>query len=94
VLFPLGGLTKKQVRAIAESSDSLAGLSVLTKSESMGVCFIGKRSMPSFLSEYIDLIPGRSVVSCYYGIRVATTARDTALNLNINVELHLTFQNL
>jgi tRNA U34 2-thiouridine synthase MnmA/TrmU len=56
-------MTKRHVRAIAESSDRLAGLPVLTKPESMGVCFIGKRSMPSFLSEYIDLTPGRLVVS-------------------------------
>ena len=41
------------------AAERFVGLSVLTKKESMGVCFIGKRSMPAFLSNYIELTPGR-----------------------------------
>ena len=41
------------------AAERFVGLSVLTKKESMGVCFIGKRSMPDFLSNYIELTPGR-----------------------------------
>ena len=61
VLFPLGGYFKHQVRDLAMQSPRLQGLSILTKAESMGVCFIGKRSMPEFLSNYIHLTPGRFV---------------------------------
>ena len=61
VLFPLGGYFKHQVRDLAMQSPRLQGLSILTKPESMGVCFIGKRSMPEFLSNYIPLTSGRFV---------------------------------
>ena len=59
VLFPLGGLTKKQVRAMVAAP--LRGLNVLTKAESMGVCFIGKRKFSEFLSKYIEMSPGRFI---------------------------------
>ena len=61
VLFPLGNYYKHQVRQLAMQSPRLQGLSILTKPESMGVCFIGKRSMPEFLSNYIPLTPGRFI---------------------------------
>ena len=61
VLFPLGHYFKHQVRQIAMQSPRLQGLSILTKPESMGVCFIGKRSMPEFLSNYIPLTSGRFI---------------------------------
>jgi tRNA-uridine 2-sulfurtransferase len=46
-----------QVKAIA--AERFKGLAVLTKKESMGVCFIGKRHFPQFLSNYMPLTPGR-----------------------------------
>ena len=46
-----------QVKAIA--AERFKGLAVLTKKESMGVCFIGKRNFPQFLSNYMPLTPGR-----------------------------------
>jgi tRNA-specific 2-thiouridylase len=57
VLMPLGDYCKSEVRQLA--AEKLRGLSVLRKKESMGVCFIGKRSMPDFLSNYIPMQPGR-----------------------------------
>ena len=54
VLFPLGNLLKSQTRSIAR----LAGLNVATKSDSMGICMIGRRDFGSFLSNYITLTPG------------------------------------
>ena len=46
VLFPIGGYTKEEIKIIAAKSDRLKGLAIHTKPESMGVCFIGKRSLP------------------------------------------------
>ena len=44
-LFPVGGLLKSQVREMAAE----ASLPTATKSESMGICFIGERNFPDFL---------------------------------------------
>ncbi len=57
VLFPLGHLSKAEVKHIAHTR--LPGLNILTKHESMGICFIGKRDMKDFLQDYITLTKGR-----------------------------------
>ncbi len=54
VLFPIGHLTKKEVRAIAREH----GLATSEKKDSTGICFIGKRDFKPFLSQYIGLKPG------------------------------------
>ena len=56
-VFPVGGLTKAEVRAIAER----AGLSVSGKKDSTGVCFIGERNFKKFLSQYLPAMPGDMV---------------------------------
>ena len=56
-LFPVGGMTKAQVREIAESR----GLPVSRKKDSTGVCFIGERNFRKFLSEYLPARPGDMV---------------------------------
>jgi tRNA-uridine 2-sulfurtransferase len=53
-LFPVGGLTKAQVRALAAE----AGLPVSDKKDSTGVCFIGERNFRAFLQNYLPLQPG------------------------------------
>ena len=53
-LFPIGHLTKKEVRVIAEK----AGLPTATKDESQGVCFLGHIDIPEFLSHFIELHEG------------------------------------
>jgi tRNA-specific 2-thiouridylase len=55
VLFPVGGLTKAEVRKEAER----LGLPVYDKPDSQGLCFVGDVSMPEFLSRFIPLTPGR-----------------------------------
>ena len=45
-MFPVGGLTKPEIRAIARE----AGLPVSEKKDSTGVCFIGERNFKKFLS--------------------------------------------
>lgn len=53
-LFPLGGYTKQQVRALAEGRN----LWTANKKESMGVCFVGAVGIREFLSQYIVAQPG------------------------------------
>lgn len=55
--MPLGGMNKAEVKAIAAAR--LPGLRILSKPESMGICFIGKRDMRGFLQDYIVLTKGR-----------------------------------
>lgn len=54
VLFPLGELTKPEVRAMARE----AGLAIHNKSDSTGICFIGERDFAGFLSRYLSAPPG------------------------------------
>lgn len=54
VLFPLGGLPKREVRRLARE----AGLPNAARPESMGICFIGKRRLRDFLADYVELVPG------------------------------------
>jgi tRNA-specific 2-thiouridylase len=54
VLFPVGGLTKPQVRQIAQK----AGLPVHRKKDSTGICFIGEREFRAFLQHYLKPNPG------------------------------------
>ncbi|PCS22951.1 tRNA 2-thiouridine(34) synthase MnmA [Candidatus Enterovibrio escicola] len=53
-LFPVGGLEKLKVRRIAEKQ----GLITANKKDSTGICFIGKRKFPDFLSKYLPAQPG------------------------------------
>ncbi len=53
-LFPLGGLTKPEVRAIAEE----AGLHNFDRPDSTGICFIGERDFKEFLNRYLPIRHG------------------------------------
>ncbi len=53
-MFPVGGLIKTEVRAIAER----LGLSVAHKKDSTGICFIGERRFRDFLSGFLPAQPG------------------------------------
>ncbi len=48
-LFPIGELTKPEVRAIAKE----IGLVTAEKKDSQGLCFIGKVSLPTFLQQQL-----------------------------------------
>lgn len=54
MLFPLGALTKADVRELAVSE----GLVTATKRSSAGICFVGRRDFRDFISEYVEMKPG------------------------------------
>jgi tRNA-specific 2-thiouridylase len=53
-LFPLGELTKPEVRERART----AGFPTHAKRDSTGICFIGERRFREFLAEYLPAQPG------------------------------------
>lgn len=53
-LFPIGHLTKQEVRGIARE----AGLATAHKKDSTGICFIGEKDFKAFLSQYLPAQPG------------------------------------
>ncbi len=56
-LFPIGNLTKPEVRKIAKE----ANLSTSLKKDSTGICFIGERNFKQFLKNYLPAQPGNMV---------------------------------
>lgn len=53
-LFPVGGMDKSDVRALADK----AGLATADKKDSTGICFIGERRFKDFLQQYLPAQPG------------------------------------
>ena len=49
VLFPIGDLTKAEVRKIAKDND----IPVFDKKDSTGICFIGERHYQQFIANYL-----------------------------------------
>lgn len=56
-LFPIGELTKPQVREIAKEQN----LATADKKDSQGLCFIGKVSLPTFLQQQLEPKEGEIV---------------------------------
>ncbi len=56
-LFPIGELTKPEVRRIAEE----AGLHTAGKKDSQGLCFIGKVKLPVFLQQQLKAKEGHII---------------------------------
>ncbi len=53
-IFPLGGLTKPEVRQKAAA----LGLATAVKKDSQGICFVGKVGIKDFLQQYVHAKPG------------------------------------
>lgn len=53
-LFPLGGMTKPEVRAKAVE----LGLVTAAKKDSQGICFVGQIGIKDFLQNYVSTQPG------------------------------------
>src|SRR6476659_332044 len=70
VLFPLGEMTKRDVRAIALRER----IPTYAKRDSTGICFIGERPFRDFLARYLPREPGPiqtpegSVVGTHHGL--------------------------
>jgi tRNA-specific 2-thiouridylase len=56
-LFPLGEMTKPEVRAKAEEF----GLVTAAKKDSQGICFVGKVGIKDFLQQYVTAEPGNII---------------------------------
>ena len=56
-LFPIGELTKPEVREIAREME----LATADKKDSQGLCFIGKVSLPTFLQQQLKAKEGEIV---------------------------------
>lgn len=56
-LFPIGHLTKPEVRKIASENN----LYTANKKDSTGICFIGERNFKQFLQNYLPAKPGKMV---------------------------------
>ncbi|MGB3023635.1 MAG: tRNA 2-thiouridine(34) synthase MnmA [Candidatus Saccharimonadales bacterium] len=56
-LFPLGMLTKTEVRSIAEQR----GLVTARKKDSQGICFVGSVGIREFLGHYVSTQPGEII---------------------------------
>lgn len=65
-LFPVGELTKPEVRRIAEQLQ----LVTANKKDSTGICFIGERKFKDFLARYLPAQPG--VIVTTEGIEIGT----------------------
>ena len=83
VLFPLGDLTKKEVRAIAAKY----GLATSEKKDSTGICFIGERNFKPFLSQFIPYQEGElqtlsgKVVGKHSGVAYHTVGQRKGLGI-------------
>jgi tRNA-specific 2-thiouridylase len=56
-LFPVGDLTKPEVRKIAEK----LGLATAQRKDSQGICFVGKVHLPTFLQQKLEARKGNIV---------------------------------
>ena len=63
-MFPIGHLTKPEVRAIAKEAD----LPSAEKKDSQGICFVGKVDLPTFLKQKLTSVEGDivEVYDAYY----------------------------
>jgi len=82
-LFPLGGLLKRDVRAIAKRE----GIPTWAKKDSTGICFIGERPFRDFLARYLPKTPGPietpegRVVGRHHGLAYYTLGQRQGLGI-------------
>ena len=91
VLFPLGDLTKPEVREIAMEND----LNVATKKDSTGICFIGERNYQKFVENYLKPNPGdivdvetKDVIGRHTGLMNYTIGQRRNVGISGNSDRH------
>jgi tRNA-specific 2-thiouridylase len=83
VLFPLGEIAKRDVRAIARRE----GIPTWAKKDSTGICFIGERPFRDFLARYLPREPGPietiegAVVGRHHGLAYYTLGQRQGLGV-------------
>ena len=84
VLFPIGELTKSEVRKIASDYNLITA----DKKDSTGICFIGERNFKKFLENYLPNIPGdivnidtEEVIGKHSGLMYYTIGQRRGLNI-------------
>jgi tRNA-uridine 2-sulfurtransferase len=82
-LFPVGHLTKPELRKIAEENDLITA----NKKDSTGICFIGERKFRDFLKNYLPAKPGDikdlegNTVGKHEGLMYYTLGQRRGLNI-------------
>ncbi len=91
VLFPIGDLTKPDVRRIAEEQ----GLITSDKKDSTGICFIGERNYQEFIHNYLKPNPGdivdvktKEIVGSHEGLMNYTIGQRRKVGLSGNLDRH------
>ncbi|MBL0012658.1 MAG: tRNA 2-thiouridine(34) synthase MnmA [Flavobacterium sp.] len=84
-LFPIGELTKPEVRAIAAEMD----LVTAEKKDSQGLCFIGKVKLPEFLQQKLRPKPGL-IFEVASDLPVYSEIKSTSNSLEEHLELEST----
>lgn len=84
VMFPLGHLAKREVRALAAS----AGLATSQRKDSQGICFLGKVKFSEFVREHLGVWRGPvveeesdRVVATHDGFWFYTIGQRSGLNV-------------
>ena len=83
VLFPIGDLTKPEVRALAKAHE----LPSFAKKDSTGICFIGEKNFTPFLKRYLTPTPGpmvdvnRKALGTHEGLQFYTLGQRGGLHL-------------
>lgn len=91
VMFPIGDLTKPEVRKIAEENN----LIVKDKKDSTGICFIGERNYQRFIANYLKPNPGnivnvttKEVIGTHNGLMNYTIGQRRNVGLSGDKEKH------
>ncbi|CAL4321603.1 tRNA-specific 2-thiouridylase MnmA [Buchnera aphidicola (Eriosoma lanigerum)] len=82
-LFPIGELTKQEVRRIAYNIN----IQVANKKDSTGICFVQPKNFTNFLHRYFPIIPGKivtiekEVIGEHIGLTYYTLGQRKGLNI-------------